>query len=467
MNWRMTLGIWMAALVLWFGAWSLWNIASDARVGRVAEGFVPLFPEGSIPWDAVDGIEIHIGDRPPLIFTRTAGQWSQTTPFVFPVEASGPAQLITEARALIAQRVAIESSASVAATGLDKDAATVAFTWKGGETRIRLGGRLPAGKAWIELPAGGGGPQLAPATLQNLVLAGDLAKWRQTALFTRADIDCDRIVCESLDRDGKAQRLEVAREGAKWMVLSPIRTRADRAAVERWLEALARAHASGFVADLPSDLSAFGLKTPAASLAIHASARRTQSDGLVVVDPLVETLEIGSPIRSGSQEHFARLAEHPEAIVEIDGTVVAAAIPPSLIMIDPTASGLRPADIRAIRIEPRHSEALRIERVAGAWSVASAGGVRGASNAKVGALLAKLCDSRATEIMLRAAPDDLVIGKVVLESFDGRDLVALTLSREADGGRFGIDDESGVLRIYPAAIDLRLDVDHYAGDTKE
>ncbi len=467
MNWRMTLGLWMAALALWFCAWSLWNVSIDARADRIAAGFMPVFPEGSVAWNEIDRIEIVAGDGPPLTFTRTAGQWSQITPFVFPLDADGPLQLIAAAHALIAQSVAIQSDASSAATGLDKDAATIAFSWKDGEARIRLGARLPAGKAWIELAAGAVGPRLAPATLHDLVLSRDLAGWRQTQLFSRADIDCDRIVCESLDRDGKAQRLEVAREGSRWMVLSPIRTRADRAAVERWLEALARAHASGFVADMPSDLMAFGLTAPAASLAIHASTRRTQSDGSVVAEPLIERLEIGSPIRSGAQEHFARLSAHPQAIIEIDGTVVAAAIPPSLLMIDPTASGVRPSDIRAIRIEPTQSEPSRIERVAGEWSIASSAAVRSASSAKVSALLTKLCENRATDILLRPAPADLVIGKIVLESFDGRDLVVLTLSRERDGGRFGIDDESGVLRIFPAAIDLRLDADHYAGETHE
>ncbi|MSR69505.1 MAG: DUF4340 domain-containing protein [Phycisphaerales bacterium] len=461
MNWRMTLGIWMAALALWFGAWSLWNVATDARANRVLQGFAPVFPAGSVPWNDVDRIEISSGDRPPLTFTRTAGQWSQTTPFVFRVDASGPQQLIAQASTLIAQNVAIQSDASSSATGLDEKAATIAFAWEGGEARIRLGGRLPAGKAWIDLPSGAIGARLAPATLHDLVLARDLVKWRQTALFSRADIDCNRIVCESLDRLGKVQRLEVAREGAAWMVISPIKTRADRAAVERWLEALARTHASGFVADLPHDLLPFGLETPAASLEIHASARRTLADGQVVVEPLLERLEIGAPVRRGAQEHFARLAAHPEAIMEIDGTVVAAAIPPSLLMIDPTASGLRPSDIRAVRVEPASGVAVRLERVAGEWNAATPAGVCSASTAKVAALLARLCDNRATEIMLQVAPADLVIGKIVLESFDGRDLAVLTLSRERDGGRFGIDDGSGVLRIYPAALDVRFDLDGY------
>ena len=465
MKWRSTLILWIVALALWSCAWSLWRVADDARVNRLTEGFTPLFAVDSVPWNDVDGITITGSDRAALVFTRTGALlWSQVEPFKFPIDASGPLQLITDASTLSAQPMPMQFEAHSASTGLDGDAATVEFSWKGGETRIRLGRRLPAGKAWIELVGATASAHLAPATLHDAVLGSDLTQWRQTALFSRADIDCDRIICESLDRDGKTQRLEVARDGTMWMVVAPVSTRADRGAVERWLEALARAHANGFVADLPTDLAVFGLASPAATLEIHASARRTASDGVVVVEPLVERLEIGSPVRSGAQEHFARLTAHPEAIMEIDGTAVAAAIPPSLLMIDPTASGLRPADVRAIRIEPPSGERLRIERAAGGWTLTTTDGTFAATPARVAALLEKLCERRATEIMLGSAPAELILGTIVLESFDGRDLAVLTVSRERDGGRFGIDDRSGVLRIFPPSTDVPFDATGYLSE---
>ncbi len=464
MRWRQAALLWIAALAIGCVAWSLWKVPTDSRTDRLAAGSAPLFAPNSVAWDEVDRIEVTRPDRDRLIFTRTDSRWRQVEPFDFPVESDGPQQLIADASALVALQVNVQTAASAAATGLDARAPTIAFFWGGREARVRLGQRLPGGRAWIDRPGGESVARLAAATLHDAILRRDLSQWRQTALFSRADIECDRIVCESLDRDGKAQRLEVARSGTEWMVVSPIATRADRASIERWLEALARAHATGFVADRPVDLMPFGLRTPAATVEIHSAAIGAAQPVSVVAQPAIERLEIGSPVRSGSKEHFARLAAHPDAIFEIDGTVVAAAIPPSLIMIDPTASGVRAQDIRAIRLEPTAGERVRLERAAGSWLLSAGSGSTPASEASVTGLLHTLCDRRASEIMVQKAPVELVVAVVVLESFDGRDLAKLTLSREPNGGRYGIDDGSGVLRIFPAATRLQLDRASYERD---
>ncbi len=471
MSWRTTFALWFVAALVWIGGWFLWSVGVDSRTVKLDAGFAPVFGAGSVPWSQIERVEITRGPNDLFEFVRRNGRWFQTVPFEFPVDTARLMEVVDQANGLTARMGAVEGADDAShfaeSTGLGLDAPSVTLAWKDGKVTIRLGRRLPAGFAWIDLGGEHAQPRAAQSALHDAALLSDLRQWRQTLLFSRADVECDRLVSESPGRDGKTQRLEIVRDGSAWKVVSPISTRADRAAVERWLEALARAQASGFVVDRPIELLPFGLDKPAGVVEIHASMRKTDADGCVTLQPMVERLEIGAPIRAGAPERFARLSNQPEAIMEIDGTAVAAAIPPTLLMIDPTATGQRPEDVRAIRLESVVGGVLKIERTGGEWNISTASGSRAAAVAPVDALLKKLCDSRAAEIMLSAAPADLIVGRIVLESFDGREISSIKVSQERNGGRFGVDDGSGVLRIFPSSLGLRFDVDSYVAGNSD
>ena len=468
MNWRTIFLLWVFAALVWIGGWFLWSISVDSRTAQLDEGFAPVFVTGSVPWSQIDQIEISRGGENIFEFKRRDGRWFQTLPFEFPVDTARLMEVVDQANGLTARAALADVAGSTKelldSTGLGADAPFVKLAWKEGSVKVRFGHRLPAGFAWIDLGGEQVQPRAARSTLHDAALLTDLRQWRQTSLFSRADVECDRLVSESPGRDGKTQRLEIVRDGSAWKVVSPISTRADRAAVERWLEALARAQASGFVVDRPTQLMPFGLEKAAGVVEIYASSRKTDADGRVTVQPIVERLEIGAPIRPGATDRFARLSDRPEAIMEIDGTAVAAAIPPTLLMIDPTATGQRPEDVRVIRLEPVVGETLRIERVGSEWKLSSASGAHATTTAKVEGLLGKLCDSRASEITLSAAPADLIVGRIVLESFDGREISSVNVSRERNEGRFGVDDGSGVLRIFPPSLGLRFDATAFASE---
>lgn len=463
-RWRASLIIWMIATLAAVSAWLLWRISVDPRAIHIDDGFVSAFADGAVPWSSIERIEIVRGPNSRFEFTRRSGRWFQSAPFEFPVESARLMEVIDQAAKLTARRDAIGGDVAASmleSTGLGPNAPFITFGWSGGQSTIRLGRRLPAGFAWIDFGGEHPQPRAARSTLHDTALLNDPRQWRQTLLFSRADVECDRLISQSVGSDGAIQRLEVVREGSAWKVVSPIATRADRAAVERWLEALERAQASGFVVDSPSDLIAFGLDKPSAFVEIQASTRTADTQGRVTNTPLIERLELGWPIRSGAAERFARLSNYSQAIMEVDGTAVAAAIPPPLLMIDPTAAGVRPEDVKIIRIEQNGAESVRIERVAADWKLSDAGGTRPAQATKVDELLSKLCQSRATEVTLSAAPANLSLGRVVLESFDGREIASIKVSRESNEGRFGLDDGSGVLRIFPSALGIRFEPAFY------
>ncbi len=448
---------WLAAALLW-GLWWISDTRLDQRAAQEqsgsAAGFAPLFPAGTVPWKEIDRVTLKRGESVRWEWVRGDGGWRQVSPFEFPIDGA----IVDEQLALLAGLSAHTVGSGVDSEGpaesIAADGPVVSLHWGNATTSIALGRRLPAGCAWVAVD---GAPRVARDDIHGAFLGADLKRWRRTSLFERADVECECLTSTAVAADGSVQRLEVRRDGPSWKLVSPVTTRADREAVERWLDALARARATGFVVDRPTDVGAFGLADPLATVEIRSVSRTRGADGAVVITPVVERLEIGAPIRAGASEHFARLAAHPEAIMEIDAAAVAAAMPPALSLVDATATGLRPADIRAIRLAPKDGSIARLERAGADWTLTDERGARAASSRAVEGLLSRICGDRATDIASGSAPSELFIGLIAVEGFDGRVLAEFSVSREVDAGRFGIDDHSGVLRIFPKSSALYLD----------
>jgi hypothetical protein len=450
--------LWTAAVLLaLLAAGALFVAPSGSTQLRAASELQRMITEGSVPWSEVERITVRRGAGGIIEFIRRDGHWWQSKPFVFPMqdaEVDGLLARAAEVQVRASAQVAEAADAAVA-TGLTADAPTVEFGWKSGSLTMRLGARLPAGFAWMSTDADPT-PRVARSTFHDAALLGDFRHWRSPFLFTRADIECTRLVCEQRVQSG-VERIEVIREGPQWRLISPLATRADRGAIERWLEALERAQTSGFVADTPSELLPFGLDRPTTTVEVHSQRQSAAPDGSVKRVDEVERLEIGSPVRSGASERFARLTQRPEAVLELDATAVGAAVPIGLLLVDPTATGCRPEDIAALRVEPVGGEQWRLQRIAGEWKVMSAQGQLEADKAAAESLLSKLCSVRAAELTLERPSADLITGQIVVESFDGRELASLSVVQERNNGRFGFDDGSGVLRIHPASLAIRLD----------
>lgn len=464
MKWHRIAIVWIAAALVWAGASQMWSKSAGDATMALSTGFSPCFPSGSVAWEDIDRVEI-TRDGVQYEFVRNDSQWVQVKPFEFPLDQVLVQESLEAIASATAQSVQADSSATPteveAATGIGVNAPRVRVSGKNTQATLLLGRRLPAGFAWVGVGTDEPVARAARATVHDIFLASDLRQWRRGRLFERADVECDGIRCAATAPDGTIATLAIERVGPSWMVTSPARTRADTEAVERWLDALARAGANGFVADSPRELTPFGLNVPRAWVEIRSTRRSRTPAGTVEVSPITERLEIGAPVRAGAGEHFARLSAYPQAIMELDAAAVAAATPPVLSLIDPTATGLRPEDIRALRIEPPQGDAVRIERMGDQWSVFDQSGARGGDPAAIASALDRLCTTRASEISMSAAPADLLLARVVVESFDGRDLATLAVSRESGGGRWGIDDGSGVLRIFPAGFGLALDAQDF------
>lgn len=460
MTWRSIAIIWIAGALVWVGAWRMWKGAQAGGSGADL-ALAPCFDSGRIDWEGLDRLEII---RPDVTyeFARSGDGWTQVKPFAYPLDPLLVKQALEQLSSLKGRGEVVaeelQEGEFLQSAGLDANATRIVLHWKDGEASVALGRRLPAGYAWLAMD---GKPQVARATAHDLFVSSDLRQLRRGALFARADIECKGLHCQAQAPDGSPIDFEVERSGPDWMVTRPARTRADSEAVERWLDALARSRATGFVADSPESLAPFGLAKPQAVVEIRSVIRTGLESGEISEVPVVERLEIGSPVRPGAQEHFARLGAHPQAVFELDAAAVAAAVPQVLSLLDPTATGLRPQDIRAIEITPVEGDPVRIERSGAQWKVSWKEGLVDGDPAVVSSLLSKLCTLRATDLAMSKPPAELHVADFSVEGFDGRVLVKLSLAREAGAGRWGIDDGSGVLRIFPASLTFNLDPEDF------
>lgn len=446
---------WALAAVAAAAAWVLWR-AGPVEAGSVARSRIL----GSLTAASVDAVRVRSGTAPPVAWRRDASGWRQVEPFECRVDGAAIDTLVAAALALEgdAPEANEGGEALLAAARLDVPLVTVELGHSGQVRTVALGRRLPGGRAWIHAdPASGGMPQVADGALHGMLLELDPRQWRDARLFTRADVECDAVSAQLRGRDGVPRTIELERRGAAWQLVAPISTRADRAAVERWLEALARARAVGVVTDSAPNLAAFGLEAPFGAVEVR-STRRVPEGGSVREESVSERVEIGAPVRPGTEERYARIAGRPD-VLELDAASTATFMPLPMALVEATATGARAADVREVLVEQDGQVSWSAARDGAGWRVrrGADGDAEPVDATPVEALLALLCGGRASDISLHPAPAELTVATARLLGFDGRTLASVRISRENDGGRWGMDDGSGVLRVWPSATVVPLE----------
>lgn len=446
---------WIVAACALASAWALWT-AGPAVTRSTAR---PLLIGGIAPED-IDLVRVVPAQAPAVAWRRGATGWRQSEPFDCAVDAAAVDTLVDVALSLEgdAPERTERPDALLAAARLDAPLVTVELHDGDTVRTLALGRRLPGGRAWVRKdPAAGGLPQVADGALHGMLLELDPRQWRDARLFTRADVECDAVSAELRGRDGVPRRIELSRTGANWTLTAPIATRADRAAVERWLEALARARALGVVTDSAPNLAAFGLDAPFGAVEVR-STRRLPDGGSVREEAVVERVEIGAPVRPGAEERYARIVGRPD-VLELDAASTATFMPLPMGLVEATATGARAADVREVVVEQDGMVSWSAARDGPAWRVrrGTNGDAEPVDARPVDSLLALLCGGRASDISLHPAPAELTVAQVRLVGFDGRTLASVRISRERDGGRWGMDDGSGVLRVWPASTVVPLE----------
>lgn len=442
-----------AALLAHRGSASATAAPSDAR---------PLLARGALALDSVHGIRLERRGEAPVVLVRGEdGAWDQVEPIPHRIVDFSARRLIVDAQELVTGET-LPATVDRADLGLDPPLGRVVYRLDGGTVALRLGRRGIAGRAYLQVE-GEEGVHVVGAALHERVLETDPREWRDRRLFPDASVDDDRIVMIDGDR-----RTELLRDGRRWRLESPARTRADLAAVTGLVDGLARAVSAGFILDDPPNLVPFGLDAPVGTLTVERTVVREQ-DGAVVREPRTRRLLVGERI-GGAQDRFAMIEGRP-TVVRLPAAALLALFRDPRVLADPTGSGVRPEDVKSIVIRPgpAGSELVTGEQVPGELELerdVTAGGQRWIAPrhgrtevpaTRAEALLHQLCDVRAPRIEFRPWPRELEVASITLRGFDGRPLDTIRAAIDPATGEWAIENGDDVLRVFPASTELPLD----------
>lgn len=443
MSWRLTLALWLAALVV--GAASL-AVAARGPV-RPASALRPLLDDSRWNAERVTTIAIERPGRATIVLERRGDGWIEREPSGLAADPFQVQAALAAAGALRVSRAIAPSELATAdarrGVGLDPPEAIVTFGGDDGDTTLRLGRPGVAGRAFIELSergAHGGATSAAEAAvvgqeLHEAIVAGDPAQWRLRSLLPDAG-----ATTTGIEYVAGETSLRLARSGGRWTMERPVATRVDQTAVGAYLDALARSECAEFLEDLPDDsvasLARFGLAEPAAQLSL------TSDDGST------RRIAVGAPIAVGGTERFGFLAGH-RATMRLDAPTMQALFVNPATLIDPTASGVAIADVKSIVISGPKGD-FSLVRDLDRWVSPEAEGAA-ASSKSVDELLRRLTVARAGSIVLKPIARERMVGRIELRGFEGSTLAAIDVAADGARANYALDAGDGVARVFPAA----------------
>lgn len=429
-----------AALAGW------WALRGGPGVAVAAGSATPVFAgDAAFDPERVTTIRLERRDGSAWTFAREGGaapRWIQSEPFRAELDPYSARQLATLSASLVALR-----DAPLAADA--RPVATLRLKGEGFERVVELLRRGVAGRAFVRV---GERTYVTDAALFERAVETDPKEWRSRSLFPETLGRVDRI--RRISREGT---IELAREGERWSMRSPIKTRADRARLEELVAAIGRSRSDGFLFDQPKDLAPFGLDQPVRTLSVDFAGEA----GVVT-----RSLLIGAPVGVGTDANYA-LIEGVPSVLRLNGATRDMLLPPDALLVDPTATAARAADVKRVEIRGKEGS-IELVRALDQWTVApieggQAGAALPAQGAVVEALLATLTKARATELSFSGFPAELEVATILLFGFDGKPLDIVRVARDPKTSRWGFENGDGALRVHPAATDVPLGLVAFTG----
>lgn len=415
-------------------------------------GVLPVLPGAAkIPVDTVNRLTVTRAGEAAMKFERTPEGWMQVEPLNFPVDTFSMRQFGVQATALQVVRVLEPGANAAVDVGLDDPRATVTWSWPTGSYTLAFGRRSVAGRSYLQ-PAGDETVYVVTGDLYQRAVEMNPKEWRDRTIFapTPAEIDAIEI-------DDGTRRIVLVRQGRRWLMTEPVQTRVDRVAAEAMLSTIRRARSGGFILDNAGDLSRFGLADPSGRVTVRSQRKVAEGDTVRVVER-ADRLLIGSRMGVGSEDRFG-MVEGRAAVVRVPEAVLAAFFPRTATLVDPTPSGVSPADVKSIVI--RHGDVeLRLQRDLERWRAPDLGA--DADAATVESLLRLLTETRAIEIEISDEPLYSVAGQsITFYGFDGLPMETVRFGMTRPSGQSGLvmDNGDNVWRILPRDIEFPLTAD--------
>ncbi|MBM43755.1 MAG: hypothetical protein CMJ36_01910 [Phycisphaerae bacterium] len=389
-----------------------------------------------------EAIRVEYGTGDSVVFQREGETWWQVSPFRHRAQTVAMLALVESAlQSEIVEELPETDAESLRRLDLMPPRGTITFVHGGGELVVELGRTGIGGRSYMRRNQSG--PVLVTnGNLHEYVLEQDPVLWRDRMLFPGIDIEVDRI-----ERVIGDSRIVIEREGSRWSMSDPIRTRLNQDEVGRHIIELARAGWSDVILEEPGDVTVFGLAPPVASIRVTHRGEE-------------HVLHVGERL-GGETEARSAMFDGVPVVLRLDSGTVSSILSDPSGLIDHTGTGVQPADVKRIVIESGDAT-LVIERTLDTWTAPGHDG-QVVPSEPVERLLESLAELRATEIELRETyPADLERARVTLHGFGGQPLDTVRLLRETeDSGRWGMENGDGVIRIHPEFLVLPLEPGDY------
>jgi hypothetical protein len=262
----------------------------------------PVEPEGvekrdkvfAVESDKIEDLTVKASNGEVTTLKKSAGAWQMTAPAAGRADASDVSGITTNLASVEISSVVDDAPKNLAQYGLDSPRVEIAFKAAGdkAERRLKLGGKTPTGGDMYAQLGGETRVFLVPAYLESSFdrKTFDL---RDKSLLTFDRDKVDRIELAHGDVE-----LDVAKSGADWMVVSPIRAKADFSVVEQLITRLSSGQMTAIEADQATDLKPYGLDAPSATATVSVGSSRA-------------TLLLGAPAPEGKTGVFAKDASRP------------------------------------------------------------------------------------------------------------------------------------------------------------
>jgi hypothetical protein len=262
----------------------------------------PVEPEGTEKRDKVFTVEaekiedltVKASNGDATTLKKAGGNWQITSPVTGKADASEVSGITSNLATVEVTSVVADAPKDLAPYGLAEPKVQIAFKAGGdkSERRLVLGTKTPTGGDLYARRGGERSVFLVPAYLESS--------------FDRKTFDLRDKTLLSFDRD-KVDRvelahddvkIELAKSGMDWNVVSPIRARADFSAVEQIVTRLQSAQMTSLENDQAADLKQYGLDKPAVTATVGAGSARA-------------TLLIGADAPEGKTGVYAKDASRP------------------------------------------------------------------------------------------------------------------------------------------------------------
>ena len=237
--------------------------------------------------DAVQRIDIEVGDKPIITCVRNEDNWQVTEPIACPAESYLPNNIVRRCLELTYQRrfgPGDDGAPSAEEAGLDRPLSTISLYAEelSEPIVVRFGRQAPLSSDHYVSLQGDDGIYVVTENVRNTFVK-TLEELRSKRIF---DFGGGKAVAVSVS--GR-QNYEMHRDDDNWIIEKPIRTRAERTKATSMVSTVRNLRAVDFVDDQAENLSPYGLDRPSWTIQLVVEKKTTPPVEPVAPTPVGES----------------------------------------------------------------------------------------------------------------------------------------------------------------------------------